>query len=101
MGSFSPWLFILCKTSQKLKKRFFSKNVKTCLQSVLRGRAPMSKNKNLEKMLELLLSLLGLLFPNQNTATISQDQNPIVIQTTTNSVDGDTGGEIGQITPKK
>ena len=75
--------------------------MKTCLQSVLRGRAPMSKNKNLEKMLELLLSLLGLLFPNQNTATISQDQNPIVIQTTTNSVDGDTGGEIGQITPKK
>ncbi len=52
-------------------------------------------------MLELLLSLLGLLFPNQNTATTSQDQNPIVIQTTTNSVDGDTGGEIGQIPPKK
>ena len=63
----------------------------------------MSKNKNLEKMLELLLSLLGLLFPNQNTATISQDQNPIVIQTTTstNSVDGDTGGETGYNPPKK
>ncbi|MEG0930200.1 hypothetical protein [Algoriella sp.] len=53
-------------------------------------------------MLELLLSLLGLLFPNQNTATTSQDQNPIVIQTTTtNSVDGDTNGETGSIPPKK
>ncbi len=54
-------------------------------------------------MLELLLSLLGFLFPNQNTATTSQDQNPIVIQTTTstNSVDGDTGGETGYNPPKK
>ena len=53
-------------------------------------------------MLELLLSLLGFLFPNQNTTTTSQDQNPIVIQTTiTNSTDVDTGGEIGQNPPKK
>ena len=55
-------------------------------------------------MLELLLSLLGFLFPNQNTTTTSQDQNPIVIQTTattTNSIDFDTGGETGQTPPKK
>ncbi|MBO6212153.1 hypothetical protein [Algoriella sp.] len=53
-------------------------------------------------MLQLILSLLGFLFPSQNVHTISQDQNPIVMQSSTDdSVDGDTNGEIGQHPPKK
>ena len=52
-------------------------------------------------MLNLLISLLGFLFPNQNAATISsQDQNPMVVQTTS-SDEGDTGGETGDNPPKK
>ncbi|SFN22088.1 hypothetical protein SAMN05421738_108142 [Algoriella xinjiangensis] len=53
-------------------------------------------------MLQLILSLLGFLFPSQNAHTISQDQNPIVMQSSTdNGLDDDTNGEIGQIPPKK
>ncbi len=51
-------------------------------------------------MLELLFALLGFFFPNQNANTISQDQHPIV-QTTSDSIDGDTNGETGGNPPKK
>lgn len=51
-------------------------------------------------MLELLFALLGFFFPNENAHTLTQDQQPIV-QTSRDSVDGDTGGETGQIPPKK
>ena len=51
-------------------------------------------------MLELLFALLGFFFSNQNAHTITQDQHPIT-QTSTDSVDGDTGGETGGLPPKK
>lgn len=53
-------------------------------------------------MLQLILSLLGFLFPSQNAHTISQDQNPIVMQSSTDdSAVGDTNGETGDLPPKK
>ncbi|WP_168801832.1 hypothetical protein [Empedobacter tilapiae] len=51
-------------------------------------------------MLELLFALLGFFFPNQNTNTISNNQQQI-IQTSTDFVDGDTNGETGNTPPKK
>ena len=51
-------------------------------------------------MLELLFALLGFFLPNQNANTISQDQHPVV-QTSTDSIDGDTNGENGHNPPKK
>ncbi|MGV0846958.1 hypothetical protein ACTS9T_10360 [Empedobacter falsenii] len=51
-------------------------------------------------MLQLLFALLGFFFPNQNTNAISQDQHPVV-QTSTDSIDGDTNGETGNNPIKK
>lgn len=51
-------------------------------------------------MLEFILMLLGLAFPNSNIHTASADHNGQIITQTVNSVDGDTGGETATI-PKK
>ncbi|CAM3400932.1 hypothetical protein [Empedobacter stercoris] len=51
-------------------------------------------------MFEILFALLGFFFPNQNAHTITQDQHPIV-QTSIDSMDGDTNGETGGLPPKK
>ncbi|MFV0141202.1 MULTISPECIES: hypothetical protein [Empedobacter] len=50
-------------------------------------------------MLELLFALLGFFLPNQNANTISQDQHPVV-QTSSDSIDGDTNGEKGDVPVK-
>lgn len=51
-------------------------------------------------MLQFLLVLLGLIFPNSNTnAATSADNNQTTI-ITNNSVDGDTGGET-TVPPKR
>ncbi|GGF04024.1 hypothetical protein SAMN05443634_10252 [Chishuiella changwenlii] len=57
-------------------------------------------------MLQFLLMLLGLAFPsNHNIATTSNDNSPISVQSTETESDGDsgddTGGEKGQVPPKK
>ncbi|WP_313253679.1 hypothetical protein [Empedobacter sp.] len=51
-------------------------------------------------MLELLFALLRFFLPNQNANTISQDQHPVV-QTSSDSIDGDTNGEKGDVPVKK
>ena len=51
-------------------------------------------------MLQLLFALLGFFFLIQNANTISQDQHPVV-QTSSDSIDGDTNGETGSTPPKK
>lgn len=57
-------------------------------------------------MLEFLLMLLGLAFPNSDTNTVSSDLNQVTIENTQTANDAgsssekDTGGETGHIPPK-
>lgn len=52
-------------------------------------------------MIQFILMLLGLAFPNSNANTVKPDnQNPVNIENM-QSVTGDTGGETTPIPPKK
>jgi len=53
-------------------------------------------------MLEFLLMLLGLAFPNSNTnARVANNNDHIITAVqTANNPDGDTGGNTGQTPPK-
>lgn len=59
-------------------------------------------------MLEFLLMLLGLAFPNSDANTVSSDLNQVTIENTQtandngySSIEGDTGGEEAHIPPKR
>ncbi len=52
-------------------------------------------------MIQFIFTLLGFLFPNQNANALSQDNRVTIVQSPSESLDGDTNGEIGQIPPKK
>lgn len=51
-------------------------------------------------MLQLILMLLGLAFPNSNTNTQTAKDNHHVTVVQTSNADGDTGGET-PVPPKK
>lgn len=53
-------------------------------------------------MIQFILILLGITFPNNNASTTTANQTQITIQNNLESGDGvDTGGETTQTPPKK
>lgn len=52
-------------------------------------------------MLQLFLTLLGLLFPSNNVNTFTISQDTPMVQSTDIGVEGDTGGDTIPLPPKK
>ncbi|PWN66796.1 hypothetical protein C1631_018920 [Chryseobacterium phosphatilyticum] len=59
---------------------------------------------NFKEMIQFILMLLGLAFPNNNANTTENDNNPPLVTVTSPTIPtdpGDTSGENGQTPPRK